>query len=93
MVNAQKGESIMLGGIISNTTGGVQQDVKMKGLDRLISQTTGVPREEPIMAGVVSATVPMSMRNTAELHPLAKGERGKTQAERMGQVPFAGPKY
>ena len=92
-VSAQKGEALVLGGIVSNTTGRMPHDVHMKGLDRLISQTTGVPREEPIMAGVISSTVPMHMVDTPEFHKLAKGEKGKTQAERMGQVPYGGPKY
>lgn len=83
----------MLGGIVSNTTGNVPKDVHMKGLDRLISQTTGIPREEPIMEGVITATVPMHMTDTPEYHKLSKGEVGKTQATRMGQVPYGGPKY
>lgn len=92
-VSAQKGEAIMLGGIITNTTGMMPHDVKMKGLDRLISQTTGVPREEPIMEGVISSTIPAHMRATPEYHKVASSEIGKTQPMRMGQVPYAGKKY
>lgn len=92
-VSAQKGEALMLGGIVSNTTGNMPKDVHMKGLDRLISQTTGVPREEPIMAGVISATVPAHMMDTPEYSKVPSGEVGKTQSKRMGQVPYGGPKY
>jgi hypothetical protein len=92
-VSADKGGALMLGGIVSQTTTGVPMDVHMKGLDRLISQTTGVPREEPIMEGVISSTVPMHMKDTPEYHPVPKHEQGKTHPKRMGQVPYGGPKY
>ena len=93
MVSAQKGEAIMLGGIVSKTTTGVQKDVHMRGLSRLISQTTGVPRKEPVMEGVIESTIPAHMRPVPEYHSVPKGEVGKTKAKRMGQVPFSGPKY
>ena len=93
IVSAQKGEAIVLGGIVSNTTGHTPKDVKMAGLDRLISQTTGVPREEPIMEGVIASTIPMHMNATPEYHKVPEKEVGKTKAKRMGQVPYGGPKY
>jgi hypothetical protein len=83
----------MLGGIVSKTTTGVQKDVHMRGLSRLISQTTGVPRKEPVMEGVIESTIPAHMRPVPEYHSVPKGEVGKTKAKRMGQVPFSGPKY
>jgi len=92
-VSADRGGAMMLGGIVSNTTGNMPKDVHMKGLDRLISQTTGVPREEPIMEGVISATVPAHMKDTPEYSKVPSGEVGKTQSKRMGQVPYGGPKY
>lgn len=92
-VSAQKGEAIMLGGIVTQTTKNVPKDIHMKGLDRLISQTTGVPREEPIMEGVIASTIPSHMKAVPEYHKVPSHEVGKTKAERMGQVPYAGPKY
>ena len=93
IVSAQKGEAIVLGGIVTNTTGDMPHDVHMRGLDRLISQTTGIPREMPIMEGVIASTVPSHMKATPEYHKVPKHEQGKTHAARMGQVPYAGPKY
>ena len=93
IVSAQKGEAIVLGGIVTNTMANTPKDVHMRGLDRLVSQTTGIPREEPIMEGVISATVPANRKATPEYHKVPKHEQGKTEAKRMGQVPYAGPKY
>lgn len=93
MVSAQKGEAMMLGGIVSKTTTGVQKDVHMRGLSRLVSQTTGVPRQEPVMEGVIESTIPAHMRPVPEYHSVPKGEVGKTKAKRMGQIPYQGPKY
>lgn len=88
-----KGESITLGGILHDTTKNSQKDVREKHLDRLITQTTGIPREKPIMEGVLASTIPEHMKDVPELHKLAKHEVGKTQAKRMGQVPYAGKHY
>jgi hypothetical protein len=93
IVSAQRGEAIVLGGIVQNTMANTPKDVHMKGLDRLISQTTGIPREEPIMDGVIAATVPANRKDTPEISKVAKHEQGKTEAKRMGQVPYAGSKY
>lgn len=92
-VNAQKGESLSLGGIITKTTKDLPEDVHMRGLDRLISQTTGTPREKPIMEGVLESTIPEHMRAVPEFHKVPEKEVGKTHTKRMGQVPFAGKMY
>lgn len=91
-VSAQKGEAIILGGIIHDTTQGVQKDVHMKHLDRLVSQTTGVPQGKPIMHGILTQTV-KGEPNTPEYHKVPHHEVGHTQARRMGQVPYAGKEY
>ena len=92
-VSAQKGEAIVLGGIIDKTTTGMPKDVHMRGLNRLISQTTGVPREKPIMEGVIASTVPMHMKDVPEIHKVPAAEVGKTKPKREGQVPYAGKMY
>ena len=92
-VNAQKGGSMSLSGIITQTTKNTPSDIHMRGLDRLISQTTGTPREKPIMEGVLESTIPERMRIVPELHSVPKSEVGKTQPKRTGQVPFFGSKY
>lgn len=84
--------SIQPGGIIHDTMAGSQKDVHMKSLDRLISQTTGSPKQKPVMAGVLIKTTPME-KEVPEIHKVAKGEVGKTKTKRMGQVAYSGPKY
>lgn len=93
IVSAQRGEAIVLGGIVDKTTTGVTKDVHMRGLSRLVSQTTGVPREEPIMEGVLASTIPAHMKDVPELHKVPKHEIGKTKPKREGQVPYAGKMY
>ena len=93
IVSAQRGEAIVLGGIVTNTMVNTPKDVHMRGLDRLVSNTTGIPRNEPVMEGVIASTVPAHMKDTPEYHKVPAHEQGKTKAMRMGQVPYAGPKY
>ena len=83
----------VVGGILTNTMQNSPKDVKEKHLDRLISETTGTPKGKPIMDGIISSTIPKHMKDVPELHKVAKDEQGKTQAKRMGQVPYAGSKY
>ena len=90
IVSAQKGEAIVLGGIVTKTTKGVPEDVHMRGLDRLISNTTGVLREEPIMEGVIASTIPAHMKAVPELHSVPKHEIGKTDSKMAAGVPYAG---
>lgn len=87
-----KGEATTMGGIIHDTTHGLQKDVHMKHLDRLVSKTTGVPLESPVLAGVITRTTPHEPI-TPEFHKLPSHEVGKTQARSMGQVPYAGKEY
>jgi hypothetical protein len=88
-----KGEGIVLGGILKDTMMNAPRDIKEKHLDRLITQTTGLPREKPIMEGVIDSTVPKHMKAVPEYHKIATHEVGKTKAKRMGQVPYAGKQY
>lgn len=87
------GGSLTLGGILHNTTGNVPKDVHMKDLSRLVANTTGVPREKPIMDGVIASTVPVHMKAVPEYHKVPAHDIGKTKAKRMGQVPYAGKMY
>ena len=90
IVSAQRGEGIVLGGIIKDTMAGVPKDVHMKSLDRLISKTTGVPRERPIMEGVLESTIPEHMKAVPELQKVH--EHSKTVSKMASGVPYAGPK-
>ena len=91
--SVEGGGSMTLGGILHKTTTNVPQDAHMKGLSRLIAQTTGVPREKPIMDGVIASTVPTHMKSVPEYHKVPAADVGKTKAKRMGQVPYAGKMY
>lgn len=87
------GGSLTLGGLVHKTTKNVPDDVHMKGLSRLIANTTGIPREKPLMAGVIASTVPTHMKSVPEYHKIPAADIGKTKAKRMGQVPYAGKMY
>jgi hypothetical protein len=88
----QKGEISHLGMFVTDTMVGKHRDVAEKHLDSLIARTTGIPREKPIMEGVLSDTK-RGVKDTdvPELHKVHKVS--KTQPKRYGQVAFNGPKY
>ena len=92
MVSTQKGGGLVMGGIISKTTTGVDMPVHMRGLDRLISQTTGVPKKEPLMEGVIASTIPAHMKPVPELHKVPAREIGKTDSKMSVGMPYSGPK-
>lgn len=91
--SAEGGGSLTLGGVLRKTTTNVQPDVHMRELSRLISNTTGIPKEKPIMSGVITSTIPMHMKAVPEYHKVPAADIGKTKAKRMGQVPYAGKMY
>ena len=62
-----KAGAIQLGGLIQNTQSGVPKDVKEKHLDRLISNTTGIPQGRPVMEGVLTKTA-TGGTNVPEFH-------------------------
>jgi hypothetical protein len=69
VVATGRGGGIVLAGILKDTTMNSPKAAHMKSLEKLISQTTGVPREKPIMDGVIAATVPNHMKDVPELQP------------------------
>ena len=91
-VKSQKGESVRIGGILEDTMMNTPREAKMRNIAGLLQQTTGVPRGEPVMEGVLAKTTPATPA-VPEFHKLPKGEVGKTKAKRLGQVPYNGPKY
>lgn len=91
--SVEGGGSLVLGGLVMKTTKNTPEDVHMKGLSRLVANTTGVPREKPMMDGVIASTIPTGMKSVPEYHKIPAHDVGKTKAKRMGQVPFQGPKY
>lgn len=92
IVSAQKGEGLVLGGIVRKTTTGVDMPVHMRSLDRLISQTTGTPKKEPLMEGVIASTIPAHMKAVPEYHKVPERERSKTVSKMSVGGTYSGPK-
>lgn len=88
-MTARKG-SLVLSHIIKDTMVNSPKAVRMQGMDGLISQTTGIPRERPIMEGVLAATVPAHMRDTPELMPVH--EKDATASKMASGATYAGAK-
>jgi hypothetical protein len=92
IVSTQRRSGLVLSGIIQNTMANSPKAVHMKSLENLVANTTGVSRGEPVMEGVIAATVPAHMRDTPELHPVPKHEVGKTDSKMSVGGPYSGPK-
>lgn len=90
IVSTQRGGGLMLTGILHDTMMNSPKAAHMKSLEKLVSQTTGVPREKPIMEGVIASTVPTHMRDVPELHPVH--EKDATASKMAAGVPYAGTK-
>jgi hypothetical protein len=90
MVSTQRKGGLILANIVKDTMVGSPKAVHMKSLEGLVSQTTGIPREKPIMEGVIAATVPMHMRDVPELHPVH--EEDKTASRMAAGATYSGPK-
>ena len=69
LVSTQRKGGLLLSGIVKDTMANSPKAVHMKSLENLIAQTTGVPRERPIMEGVIASTIPSHMKDVPELHP------------------------
>jgi hypothetical protein len=90
IVSSQRGGGIILSGILKDTTMNSPQAVHMKSLEKLVVQTTGIPREKPVMEGVIMATVPSMMRDTPELMP--NHDRNMTDSKMAVGATYSGPK-
>lgn len=90
IVSSARGGGIVLSGILHDTTMNSPKVVHMKSLENLVAQTTGIPRERPIMEGVIAATVPAHMKATPELMPMH--EKDATASKMASGVPYVGKK-
>ena len=90
IVSSQRGGGVVLSGILHDTTMNSPKAAHMKSLEKLVAQTTGVPRERPIMEGVIASTVPAHMKASPELMPMH--ETDKTASKMASGVPYAGDK-
>lgn len=90
IVSTQRGGGLVLGGILKDTTMNSPKAAHMKSLEKLVAQTTGIPRERPIMEGVIASTVPTHMRDVPELHPVH--EMNKSDSKMAVGGTYAGDK-
>lgn len=90
IVSSQRGGGVILSGILKDTTMNSPKAVHMKSLEKLVAQTTGIPRERPIMEGVIAATIPSHMRDTPEMIPVH--DTDKTASKMAAGVPYQGDK-
>lgn len=92
IVSSQRGGGVILSGILKDTTMNSPKAVHMKSLEKLVAQSTGVPRERPIMDGVIASTIPSHMKDVPELHPVPAREVGKTDSKMAAGGTYAGKK-
>jgi hypothetical protein len=90
IVSTQRGGGLILSGIIRDTMANSPAAVHMKSLENMIANTTGIPRERPIMEGVIASTVPAHMRDVPELQPVH--EKDMTASKMASGIPYAGKK-
>lgn len=83
------GQGKVLGGILHSTTQNVPGMAHMRGLDRLVTSTTGLVLGTPVMDGVITQTVPASMQ-TATPEYLPIHEQDKTGSKMAVGIPYAG---
>lgn len=84
---------IVSGGIfVQDTKAGTHKSASDSHLGHLIANTTGNLSGKPVMDGVLTDTKQGAKdKDIPEIHKISN--KGKTQAKRLGQVPFSGPKY
>lgn len=90
-IETSKGMAVSSSGLVQDTKVGMRGDVHMRGLDRLITQTTGTPGDRPILAGVLTNTTGVR-KDVPELHKVAKGDVGKTTSKMSVGGVYSGPK-
>jgi hypothetical protein len=90
IVSTQRKGGLVLSGIVRDTMANSPKAVHMKSLENMVAQTTGMPRERPLMDGVIASTVPAHMKDVPELHPVH--EQDKTASKMSVGVPYAGRK-
>lgn len=90
IVSTQRKGGLILSGIVQDTMANTPKNVHMRSLENMVSQTTGVPRAESVMDGVISATVPADRRSSPELQPMHG--KDKTASKMSVGIPYAGDK-
>lgn len=89
----QRGGAVATGMLVQDTMAGIQKPVHMRELEYLVSNTTGIAMESPVLEGVLTATnqgIPYAQAG-ATMPLMASHEKFATapQMKVYGQVPFA----
>jgi len=89
----QRGGAVATGMLVHDTQVGVRRPVHMRELEYLVSNTTGVPMESPVLDGVLTSTVqavPFAQRGASSA-VMASHEKFATAPKMAvyGQVPYA----
>ncbi len=89
----QRGGAVATGMLVQDTTAGIQKPVHMRELEYLVSNTTGIAMESPVLEGVLTATnqgIPYAQAG-ATMPLMMSHERFATapQMPVYGQVPYA----
>jgi hypothetical protein len=90
MVTTQRKGGLILSGIVRDTMANSPKAVHMRSLENMVVQTTGMPRDKPVMEGVIASTVPAHMRDVPELH--AVHDKDMSASKMAAGVPYAGRK-
>jgi hypothetical protein len=87
-----KGQFVSTGMFVTDTMAGVRKSASDAHLGNLVANTVGEPSGRPVMDGVLTdTTMGHSSKDVPEIHKVSG--KGKTQPQRMGQVPYSGKKY
>lgn len=90
IVSTQRGGGLVLQGILKDTMQNSPKAAHMRSLEKLVANTTGTPRDRPVMEGVIASTVPAHMKDVPELQPVHA--KDKTASKMAAGVPYSGSK-
>jgi len=90
MVSTQRKGGLVLSNIITDTMVNSPRAVHMRSLEGLVSNTTGILRDRPVMEGVIASTVPAHMKDVPELQP--NHDKNMSDSKMAVGGTYAGPK-
>ena len=92
VARTQRDGAVSTGMLVEDTLAGVREPVKMKQLDYLVSNTTGVPRNSSVLDGVLQDTTQGAItghHTTSEVMKSHEHFATKQGPMGYGQVPYA----
>jgi hypothetical protein len=92
VMTGTKGQIVSTSMFVKDTMAGAQKTVSKAHLGNLVANTIGEPSGRPVMDGVLTETTQgHKSKDVPEIHKVSG--KGKTQPQRMGQVPYGGKNY